>query len=77
MVGDNNKVTEKEITQAFPGNTAEDTENLDDGPDGDTDEEEDDNFVDLGKHEGQTFEDAMRDQIRTLRDFLDGLEYQI
>lgn len=72
-MGDNNEVTEKESTQTFPGSAAEDTENLNGGPDGDTDEEDDD-FVDLGQVEGQTFEDAMRDRIAYVI-FLDGLEY--
>ncbi|KAG6904693.1 hypothetical protein DXG01_007854, partial [Tephrocybe rancida] len=48
------------------------------GPFDDEDEDEDDDLVDTGSSiENQTFEEAMRQKIRTIKDIAEGLEYQI
>ena len=62
-LADDSEATQKESVQAFPINAAEDTEN--DGPDRDLDTDKEDED-DLGQHEGQTFENPMRDRIRNL-----------
>ena len=50
---------------------------VDDGIErGDSDDDEDEYFVDVGREEGQTFDETVEEWIRTMREFADGLDYQ-
>ncbi|KAF9033847.1 hypothetical protein BJ165DRAFT_1356948, partial [Panaeolus papilionaceus] len=65
-------VDREDAGEGMNGNGAQSDED-DDG----SDEEEGDGLVDMGQDTHQTYEEAMREKIRTLQDFADGLEYQL
>ena len=53
-----------------------DDDDIERGP-GDSDEDEDENFIDVGREDGQTFGETMEEWIHTIREFADGLDYQL
>ena len=48
---------------------------LDDIGRGDSDEDEDENFINVGREDGQTFDETVEEWTCTMREFTDGLDY--
>ena len=50
---------------------------LDDIGRGDSDEDKDENFIDVGREDGQTFDEMVEEWTHTMQEFTDGLDYQL